>query len=204
MDILALAAFTGVYFVAVSSPGPGIASIIARVMARGLAGMTGYVLGFVVGDLVWFTVAATGLAIIAQTLETLFVVIRYVGAGYLAFMAYKIWTAPVAATEIAAHSTPADNLAAFFASLTLTLGNPKVIIFFLSIMPLVVDVKDIGIAAYAEMAAIIMVVISATMWAYALLADRARRLFRSPRALKLINRLTAGMMGGVAVVVATR
>lgn len=204
MDLLALAAFTGVYFVAVSSPGPGIASIIARVMARGLSGMPGYVLGFVIGDLVWFTVAATGLAIIAQTLEALFVAIRYAGAAYLAWMAWRIWTAPVAAGEIAAGSAPADNLAAFLASLTLTLGNPKVIIFFLSIMPLVVDVKDIGIAAYAEMAVIIFLVITATMWSYALLADRARRLFRSPRALKLINRLTAGMMGGVAVVVATR
>jgi threonine/homoserine/homoserine lactone efflux protein len=87
MDLIALAAFAGVYFVAVSSPGPGIAAIVARVMTRGLNGMAGFIAGFVVGDLVWFTIAATGLAIIAQTFEALFVAIKYAGAAYLAFMA---------------------------------------------------------------------------------------------------------------------
>jgi threonine/homoserine/homoserine lactone efflux protein len=71
-------------------------------------------------------------------------------------------------------------------------------------MPLVVDVKAINVLAYAEMAAVIVVVITATLAGYALLADRARRLFRSTRALQLINRTTAGIMAGAAVTVATR
>jgi threonine/homoserine/homoserine lactone efflux protein len=47
-------------------------------------------------------------------------------------------------------------------------------------------------------------VISATLGAYALAANRARRWFRSRRAMTAVRRATAGIMAGVAVAIVTR
>ena len=205
MDPFALFVFAGVYFVAVASPGPGLAAVVARGLGQGMAAAPAFVAGFVAGDLIWFTIAATGLSVIAKSFEALFLVIKYAGCAYLLWMAWKIWTQPVAAADVEAAATAKPRwLPSFLGSLALTLGNPKVIVFFLSIMPLVVDPKALTPLAFLELAAVIVLVIGPTMFGFLWLADRARRVFRSPAALKAINRGTAGMMAGAAAVIAAR
>jgi threonine/homoserine/homoserine lactone efflux protein len=196
--------FAGVYFVMVISPGPGIAAVIARGMSQGTRAAPAYIAGFVVGDLVWFTVAATGLSVIAQTFETLFLVIKYLGCCYLLFMAWKIWTAPIETGEMDSIPKRLNHWSSFLGSLSIALGNPKVIIFFLSIMPLVIDLKSITSLVFLEMAAVIVLVFVPTQTAILLLANRARRIFTSRKALKRINRGTAGIMAGTAAVIAAR
>lgn len=204
MDIWGLVLFASVYGVSVASPGPGMAAVVARGLGQGRAAAPAFIAGFVLGDLIWFTVAATGLAMVAATFEALFIAIKYLGCAYLLFMAWKIWTAPVLSADVAAGGTGAKALPSFLGSLALTLGNPKVIVFFLSIMPLVVDVSHISPLVFAEMALVIVLVITPVLSAALLLADRARQVFTSKKALTRINRATAGVMAGAAVAIASR
>lgn len=204
MDIAGLLLFASVYFVAVASPGPGIAAVIARGLGQGLAAAPAFIAGFIIGDLVWFTIAATGLAVIARSFETVFVMIKYAGCLYLIYLAYRIWTRPVATNVVGAAVKRVASLPSFLGSLALTLGNPKVIIFFLSIMPLVADIKHMTPALFAQMAVIIVVVFTPVLLVTLLLADRARRIFTSARALKRLNRLTAIIMGSAAGAIAVR
>ena len=92
----------------------------------------------------------------------------------------------------------------FLGSLSLLLGNPKVMIFFLSIMPLVVDVRTLSLLALAEIAAVSAAVIFSSLAAYALAANRARAFLGSTRAMKFVHRVAGGLMAGVAVAVAAR
>jgi len=204
MTITSLLLFASVYFVAVASPGPGMAAVVARGLAQGMEAAPAFIAGFVVGDLIWFTVAATGLAVIAKTFETLFLAIKYAGCAYLLYIAWKIWTAPVAAGNVEAAHEKVKSWPSFLGSLSLTLGNPKVIVFFLSLMPLVVDVKTITPLAFVEMAVIIVLVFTPVLLTTLYLADRARRIFTSAKALRRINRTTAGIMAGAAVAIAAR
>lgn len=201
MSFLGLLSFTLIYFVAVMSPGPGVAATVARGLGAGTRHASGYIAGFVLGDLVWFTIAATGLSTLAQHFETAFLALKYAGCAYLIWMAYKIWTTPVETSEVDAASQVPSQWSSFGATLTLTLGNPKVIVFFLSIMPLVVDVAAMTIGSYLTMAGIIVVVISASIGVVLILATQARRVFQSAKALTRINRASAGLMAGAAVVV---
>jgi len=194
--------FAAVYFAAVVTPGPGIAALVARVLGHGLAGAAAFIAGYVVGDLVWLVLAGTGLSVLAKTFAGLFVVLKYAGAAYLLFVAWRMATGSVSAGTAAPAAS--RGWRAFLGSLSLTLGNPKVMIFFLSIMPLVVDVGALTPLAIAELAATAVVVISSTLAAYALAADRARALFRSARALRFVRRAAGGAMAGVAVAIAAR
>jgi len=196
--------FASVYFVAVASPGPGMAAVVARGLGHGMAAAPAFVAGFVVGDLIWFTIAATGLAVIAKSFEIVFLAMKFAGCAYLLYLAWKIWTAPVDATSVGAAGGGVRAWPSFLASLSLTLGNPKVIVFFLSLMPLVVDPKAISPLDFAEMALVIMLVIGPVMLGALMLAERARRVFTSPAALRRINRATAGVMAGAAVAIAAR
>jgi threonine/homoserine/homoserine lactone efflux protein len=203
MSFSSLLLFVGIYAAAVATPGPGVAAIVARVLGRGLSGIGPFIAGFVVGDLVWFALAATGLAVLAHEFAALFSTIRCLGVAYLLWLAWRIWRTSTDAPEDAIAASDRD-LRLFFGALSLTLGNPKVIVFFLSIMPLVVDVRSMSAAAFVEIAATLPFILAPVLMGYALAANRARALFRSPRAMKIVNRSAAGMMAGVAIAVAAR
>jgi threonine/homoserine/homoserine lactone efflux protein len=202
LTLTSLLLFAAVYFAAVATPGPGIAALIARVLGHGLRGVAPFIAGYVVGDMIWLVLAGTGLSVVAHAFAGLFVAIKYAGAAYLLYLAWTMATAP-GATGAAAPAA-SSGWRAFFGSLSLTLGNPKVMIFFLSIMPLVVDVRTLTALALFELALVCGVVISATLALYALAANRARTLLRSTRAMRFVNRAAGGLMAGVAVAVATR
>jgi threonine/homoserine/homoserine lactone efflux protein len=204
MSLSALALFALVYVAAVATPGPGVAALVARVLGCGLAGVAPFIAGFVVGDMIWLVVAGTGLAVLAHEFAGVFTAVKYAGAAYLLYVGWKMATAPVAAPDGGPLQAPTLGWRAFFGSLSLTLGNPKVMVFFLSIMPLVVDVKSLDIATLAGLAALCGVLISLTFGLYALAANRARALLRSTRAVKAVQRAAGGLMAGVAVAIATR
>jgi threonine/homoserine/homoserine lactone efflux protein len=202
MTLSSLLIFAAVYFAAVATPGPGVAALVARVLGQGLQGVAPFIAGYFVADMIWLTLAATGLAVVAKAFAGVFLAFKFAGAAYLLYLAWKMATAPIA-FGVAPRET-SRGWRAFLASLSLTLGNPKVMVFFLSIMPLVVDVRILTPVALAELAAVSAVVIFSTLAAYALAANRARVFLSSTRAMKFVHRAAGGLMAGAAVAVATR
>lgn len=204
MDLSGLLVFAAAYLMATASPGPGVAALVARVLARGQQGVPAFIAGFVVGDLVWFSIAATGLAVLAQSFALLFLAIKYAGAAYLAFLAWKLWTAP--ATPVAPGQAPAGEGAVrlFASGLAITLGNPKVIVFFLALLPSVLPLGSLSLLGFMEVAGLIAVILSAVLAAYAMAATQARRAFTSAAAIRRVNRGSAVAIAGAAVVTATR
>jgi len=205
MSLYGLLVFSAIYLLAVATPGPGVAAVIARSLARGTQGAAAFIAGFLIGDLIWFALAATGLAALAQTAQTLFVIVKYVGAAYLLYLAYRLWTAPAQPeadeVKIDAGQKP---LQLFLGSLALTLANPKVMVFFLALLPTVVRLEELTVVGFIEIGLAIAIVLPLVLGGYAVLAARARRLFKTPRAVRAINRGTGAAMACAAVAVATR
>jgi threonine/homoserine/homoserine lactone efflux protein len=199
MSWYGLATFCAAYFLAVATP------VIAQGLARGSVGAPAFIAGFVVGDLLWFSAAALGLAALAQTAHAAFVMVRYAGALYLLYLAYRFWTAPakpLAEPDAAALQKPPHAL--FLGSLTLTLGNPKPMLFFLALLPTVVPLESLSAFGHLEIAGAIAVILPLTLGGYVLLATRARSWLRNARAIKLMNRGSGTLMAAAAVAVATR
>jgi threonine/homoserine/homoserine lactone efflux protein len=204
VTLTGLLTFCAVYALAVATPGPGIAAIIARSLAHGFKGAPAFVAGFVVGDLLWFTITATGLAALARTAATLFVIIKWAGVAYLLYLAWKLWRAPAARVEIRGDDGRQHGWRAFIASLMLTLANPKAILFFLALLPTVIDLASMTVVRFAEISAAMTVVLPAVLFSYVFLAARARTLFTTPKSVRRLNRGSGLAMAGAAVVVATR
>jgi threonine/homoserine/homoserine lactone efflux protein len=202
MTITGLFIFAAAYAMAVASPGPGIAAIVARALGKGLTGIGAFILGFVAGDLTLFWVAAFGLAAIAQAHADVLTVIKYAGALYLLYLAWKLWTAPAVVAEAEAPPDRGQGLRLFLTSYALTIGNPKAIVFFMALLPTIVDLRKLDLVGILEITAIIVPIITVILAVYAVAAARARKLFRSTRAVKALNRGTGTIMAGAAVAVA--
>ena len=205
MSWYGLSVFCLVYAIAVATPGPGVAAVIARSLGHGLRGAPAFIAGFMVGDIIWFTFAATGLAMLAQSAYTVFLVVKYAGVAYLLYLAYRLWTAPAKAiTGSDEAAAPERPFRLFLGSLALTMGNPKTMIFFLAVLPTVVELKTLSVAGFVEIMLVIATVLPLVLGGYAFGASRARRLFSTPKTVRWVQRGTGVAMASAAIAVATR
>jgi threonine/homoserine/homoserine lactone efflux protein len=204
MDLTALLIFTGALLVAAASPGPGIVALVARVVGGGLAGVVPFLAGLILGDLIWLAAAVLGLAVVAHTFHEAFVVIKFAGAAYLLYLAYRMWTAPAEPETVAAAPRRDRSATLFLAGLSVSLGNPKVAGFYLALLPNLIDLGRVDLLGYAELAVLCIAVLTVVLGGYALAAARARALFNSPRAVRLFNRTGGTLMAGAAIAVASK
>ncbi len=203
LEITALLIFAGALLVAAGSPGPSIAALVARVLAGGWRGVLPFIAAMWIGEAIWLTLAVWGLAAIAESLQLLFTIIKYLGVAYLAYLAWRMWTAPVAVdAEILPKARSAWRM--FAAGMAVTLGNPKIMVFYLALLPAIIDLKGVTVVGWLELTATMVVVLAAIDLAWAGLAAQARRVLRSPRAVRAANRVSAGVMAGAAAAIATR
>ncbi|MCG7393005.1 LysE family translocator [Microvirga sp. ACRRW] len=204
MEPAGLILFSSALFIAAASPGPGIAAIVARVLGRGPGEAIPFSIGIALGDVVWLTFAVLGLAALAQAFHEVFLVVKYAGAAYLLYIAYKLWTTPVEARDVAAEEKTEHPLKLLLGGLALTLGNPKTIVFYLALLPTFLDLTKITVLGYLELAVATLAVLAVVFGGYIVLAARARSLFTSPKAIRILNRTTGTVMAGAAAAVAAR
>jgi threonine/homoserine/homoserine lactone efflux protein len=203
MEPSTLAAFALALTLAAASPGPGIAAVVARALGAGFRGALPMVLGLVAGDLVYLSFAAFGLAALAASFGGVFLAVKYAGAAYLIWLAVRLWRAAPSAQAVGAVAT-GRPWRTFLAGLSVTLGNPKVMVFYLALLPSLIDLERLTALGFAELIAVVIVVLLVVVGGYAAAAARARDLFRSPRAMKLMNRGAGTMMAGAAVAVVAK
>lgn len=204
LSISGLAIFALALAVAAFAPGPGIAAIVGRVLGRGRDGAVAFVTGMAVGDVVWLSLAVAGLAVLAETFHEVFTLVKYAGAAYLLYLAVKMWTAPSAARSLEPVATRESRSKLFLAGLAVTMGNPKTMVFYLALLPNLVDLARVDMLAYAELAIVTLAVLAVVFGFYIVLALRARALITSPRAVRLVNRGSGVIMAGAAVAIASR
>ena len=203
MDLSSILLFAAVLAVAIATPGPTVAVLVARVLTLGPARNVGFAVGLVLGDVVWLAAAVFGLAAVAEQAHEIMVALKYVGAAYLVYLAYRMWTAP-AADPAQAAADRKRRLGPVVGGLAMAISNPKTMLFYLALLPNLVPLAEISLATCAELVALLTVVYSAVLAAYMISASYARRLITSPRTVRYANRGSAMVMAGTAAVVASR
>lgn len=201
MEPASLLIFAGALFVAAGSPGPSIAALVARVVSGGFRGVFPFLAAMWIGEAVWLSMAVFGLAVVAQTFHLAFVAVKWAGVAYLCWLAWKMWSAPVVLRE-GGMPEARSPWKLFFAGMAVTLGNPKIMMFYMALLPAIVDLRAITLGGWAELTLTMALVVIDLAWVAA--AAQARRLLRSARAVRAANRISAATMAGAAAAIATR
>ncbi|MFF4173163.1 leucine efflux protein LeuE [Streptomyces sp. NPDC001744] len=128
-------------------PGPNSLYVLSVAARRGAR--TGYraAAGVFTGDAVLMTLAALGAASLLRTTPALFMIVKYAGAAYLAWMAYGMLRAAPAMWRSRAEAVPEEPAGApaapaerpYRRALVISLLNPKAILFLLSFFVQFVD-----------------------------------------------------------------
>jgi threonine/homoserine/homoserine lactone efflux protein len=92
----------------------------------------------------------------------------------------------------------------FATGLALTLGNPKIMMFYLALLPTIIDLGNVTLVGWVELTAAMVIVLMAIDIGWAVAASQARRFLRSPFAMRIANRVSATAMAGAAAAIASR
>lgn len=200
MEFAALLAFALAFFVFAASPGPDNMTILARTLHHGAASGLAYGLGTVTGILIFLSLAAFGLSAFAAEMGWAMVVLRYLGAIYLIWMGFRLWTAPAAVPEARHVAGQRELWRGYLAGVFLNLGNPKMPLFYIALLPNVVD-THLSLGDFSLLAAAILIVEAVVIGGHILLALRTRGLLRNPVVLRRLNRGAGALMVGAGATV---
>jgi threonine/homoserine/homoserine lactone efflux protein len=187
-------------FILAIVPGPGVYAVVSKSIAHGFKNTIPTVLGIVAGDILFLTFALFGLTIIAETLWFLFLVIKYAGAAYLCFLGIKLFFSKKSNSAVSKNC----NKAGFFSGLFITLGNPKVILFYMSFLPTFIDFNMLTIVDIILVITIVSTVLSAVMLFYAFLSFYVSKFLRGETATTAFNKLAGITMFSAGVLILSR
>ncbi len=139
----ALIAFFGISALLALTPGPDNLFVLLQSAQHGWRTGLCVVLGLCLGLVVHTSAVALGLAALLAASSLAFALLKFVGAAYLAYLAWQALRAPVAASAGPA-AAPAGRPAAGALRMVgrgvlMNLSNPKVLIFFLAFLPQFAD-----------------------------------------------------------------
>jgi threonine/homoserine/homoserine lactone efflux protein len=204
-------ALSMVVAVAALTPGPAVTTIVARAVSDGLRPAMAVNAGVVSGDLLFFVLAAGGMAAAARSMETLFHVLRVAGAGYLVWQGIALWRArPRARIAGGTDANAGDagherqfwrNYAAGF---LLMLGHVQAMLFYAALLPGFVEFSSLNASDALLLAVMLVVVIGGVNTGYAFLAARARVFFANERAQFALHRVAGTLMLVAAALVLAR
>ncbi|MDX1575089.1 MAG: LysE family translocator, partial [Kiloniellales bacterium] len=165
---------------------------IAHSLAFGWRRALNTVLGATCGVAVQLSVALVGMTSFLLLMADWFEWLRWAGVAYLVYLGVQQWRAEPEA--VPAETGQARGRALLLQSLMVTTANPKTLIFFAAFFPQFIDPAT-ALSVQLPLLAVTFLAITYVFTAFwAVVAGRAGRLFRTPRRIRLRNRLTGGLL----------
>lgn len=186
------------------TPGPGVFAILARALIHGARSCLALSVGMIISDIAYLIAACFGLAAIATHYGEVFFVIRIVGALYLLYLGYKMWTAPVNFDLDSSDQKQLSKRMGFLQGFLISASNPKVILFYIAFLPTFMDLTVLSGTDIVIASGLTFIGLLAGLMLIATFAARARIWFQSERAVRGLNRSAGSLMIGAAAYLAGR
>ena len=199
MDLLTLLSLVIATFVYAISPGPGLFAVLAISTRFGPLPAIWLSIGHTIGDIIYVALAMLALNALAELISDSMLYVKVLGASYLIFIGYQQFRSRGVSFE---QSTKKSSiLKLLLAGFIVGVTNPKTIIFYLSFLPIFIDLNNLTLATEVQ----VIVSIGATVFFVLSLANilgiRLRKHIENPSTIKRINQVTGITMIFVGIFV---
>ncbi len=200
--------FVTATFLISAAPGPNMLLIMNQSVRFGLRASIYSMAGCMTALMIMFTLSALGLGVVLQNAPAVFDALRWLGALYLAYLGFKVWTAPVTPTSIDGNIKNDSNLGnknAGYNAFNLyktgffTAGsNPKALLFAAAFLPQFIQASLPQAPQLAILLATFSVLEILWYFIYALSGLSMAQQLRKPNIMRWFNRVTGGAFIGFA------
>ena len=184
-------------------PGPTEIAVVARSVSSGVTHGLIMICGIVIADFLFILLAVAGLAVVAEALGPLFALVNYAAGAYLILLGVRHFRMPPAGTG-AAESSDFSRIASLSSGFFLTLGDPKAILGYMSLLPAFVDLSRVSAFDIATIMFLATAAVGGAKTCYVVLAERSLAWVESPRARTRINILAGSALASTGVFLIAR
>ena len=189
MAAVHLLPFVAVSLVVILTPGVDMALVTKNALLHGRRAARATALGVNLGIFLWTLAAALGLAAVIAASAVAFAAIKLLGAAYLVYLGLRTLLGSHERVAVARRGN------AFRQGLASNLLNPKIAVFFTSLLPQFVDADQARPVDLLLLGLLFNAIGVVWLLAYAELASRGRDVLRRPRVRRALDRIS-----GVALV----
>ena len=198
--------FVVLTFFVSATPGPNMLLVMSSSARFGFRPAMATMAGCMTALLAMMSISAAGLGALLQALPSVFNVLRWAGAAYLAYLGIKLWRSPVPdpiAATTPAMAQPRTSGALYRQGVLVAASNPKAILFAAAFLPQFIHPHSPKLLQFAILLSTFAVIEVSWYVVYAGSGQRLAKYLRRTAVLRAFNRLTGTAFIGFASVMAT-
>ena len=183
-------------------PGPVWVALLARALSGGFAAAWPLALGVTLGDLLWPALAIFGMGWVLSVYGEALHVLRWIASATFAVMGALLIAKSGTLMSADSKLIRPGRLAGLLTGVAAVVGNPKAILFYMTVLPAFFG--DLSRLTAADIASILAVSVAVPLMGnlgLALFLDRARALLSNPTRVQMLNRISGGLLILVACVI---
>lgn len=197
-------AFVGISLLVIIAPGPDTALVTKNAVLHGRSAALGASLGVNAGLVIWTCAAAFGVAAVVRESAAAFTVLKLIGAFYLVWLGVQAIRAarrhsahePIGAGDL---SGRVRALRGFRQGLFSNLANPKIAVFFTSLLPQFVSSRDPVLLPFLLLGGLFVLMTLAWLCGYALVAAKISDVLTRPAIKAALDRVTGAVLVSLGV-----
>ena len=192
MDLLTLLSLMIATFVYAISPGPGLFAVLAISTRFGPIPAIWVSIGHTVGDIIYVALAMLALNALAEVINESMLYVKILGASYLIFIGYQQFRSKGISFEPSSKKSSVIKL--LIAGFVVGVTNPKTIIFYLSFLPIFIDLNNLTLNTEVQVIVAIGLTVFFVLSLANILGVRLRSYIENPNSIKRINQVTGVTM----------
>jgi len=203
-----MAAFLGVSILVIVTPGQDTALTIRNTLVGGRGPGIVTAAGVASGQFIWTVATSAGLAALIVASEPVFTALKLAGAAYLIFLGAQALYAALRprgadsnANVVLAHRL--DRIAAYRQGVLSNLGNPKMAVFFSSLLPQFIAPGHASFATLLMLGIVFNAMTLTWLTGYALVVKRVGDVLRRDRVRRSMEAVTGLALVGLGLQLAT-
>ena len=200
MNINLLITFLIGMIVLAATPGPGVFGSMAKAAAEGFKMSLFFIGGLVLGDIIFLSLALLGLSAISKMMGDKFVAIRIVGGLYLIYLGIKMFRSSPNSTNTKTNLEE-NKWQTCVSGFLLTLGNPKPILFYASVLPTIINFNEVRLIDALVMMMLVALVSFSVLGTYSYIASLSHKIQLSEKMQTRTNQAAGFVLAIVGIFV---
>jgi len=183
-----LLSLTFATFVYAISPGPGLFAVLAISTRYGPIPAIWLSLGHTIGDIIYVALAMLTLNVLSEVISNSMLYVKILGASYLIYIGYQQWRSKGISFEQSSQKN--STLKLLIAGFVVGVTNPKTIIFYLSFLPIFIDLNNLTVVTEIEVISVIGFTVFFVLSLANIMGIKLRKHIENPIIIKRVNELT--------------
>jgi len=192
MNFQEILALLLIILIFVISPGPGTLAVFGKSMQQGFIAAFFLSFGLILGDITYLVAVILSLDFFSNTIASFMDQVKIVGGMYLIYLGVQSWRS--GGFKIKKDISKKGNFAEFVTGYLISMGNPKVMVFYIAILPNFINLKNLSLLIASEIIIITFLGLMAGISVINLGASKIKNKLESSDSNAYINRIVGSIM----------